>query len=613
MWYSGSRNNREESGGHEVQAQAQAKSILKTHFGYDTFKKGQEELIAGIMAGRDALGVMPTGAGKSICYQVPAAAMDGVTLVVSPLISLMKDQVDTLNQAGIPTTFINSTLSAQEVNARFRDIAAGRYKLVYVAPERLESDRFVRLLGELHIPFVAVDEAHCVSQWGHDFRPSYMSISRLLDVIRPRPVVAAFTATATDKVKEDIVRHLRMNDPVRVTTGYARDNLSFFVLKGVDKKAYLAEYVRNRAGDSGIVYASTRREVEECCSYLVKLGIRAGRYHAGLSDEERARSQELFLYDELKVMVATNAFGMGIDKSNVRYVIHYNIPKNVESYYQEAGRAGRDGQPGECILLYAPQDVMTQKFLIEQGESDEERKTIEYGNLHGMVEYSHTTECLQKYIVRYFGDPEGQACGRCSSCTDDREVADVTLDAQKIFSCVARMKQRFGITLTAKVLRGANDAKVRQFGFDRLPTYGAMSSRKEKDIVNLINVLVADGYMKLTDSQYPVLTLTAEAKTVLEGKAQVFQRVTPVKRAAASTTDAGDESLFEKLRQLRKSFAERDRVPPYTIFHDSTLRELCVMLPQSEDEMLSVKGVGEHKYRKYGQEFLQCIVEHTAG
>ncbi|WP_245954299.1 DNA helicase RecQ [Paenibacillus flagellatus] len=596
-----------------MQAQAQAKSILKTHFGYDTFKKGQEELIAGIMAGRDALGVMPTGAGKSICYQVPAAAMDGVTLVVSPLISLMKDQVDTLNQAGIPTTFINSTLSAQEVNARFRDIAAGRYKLVYVAPERLESDRFVRLLGELHIPFVAVDEAHCVSQWGHDFRPSYMSISRLLDVIRPRPVVAAFTATATDKVKEDIVRHLRMNDPVRVTTGYARDNLSFFVLKGVDKKAYLAEYVRNRAGDSGIVYASTRREVEECCSYLVKLGIRAGRYHAGLSDEERARSQELFLYDELKVMVATNAFGMGIDKSNVRYVIHYNIPKNVESYYQEAGRAGRDGQPGECILLYAPQDVMTQKFLIEQGESDEERKTIEYGNLHGMVEYSHTTECLQKYIVRYFGDPEGQACGRCSSCTDDREVADVTLDAQKIFSCVARMKQRFGITLTAKVLRGANDAKVRQFGFDRLPTYGAMSSRKEKDIVNLINVLVADGYMKLTDSQYPVLTLTAEAKTVLEGKAQVFQRVTPVKRAAASTTDAGDESLFEKLRQLRKSFAERDRVPPYTIFHDSTLRELCVMLPQSEDEMLSVKGVGEHKYRKYGQEFLQCIVEHTAG
>jgi ATP-dependent DNA helicase RecQ len=596
-----------------AQAQQKARAILKTVFGYDSFRKGQEELIAGIMDGRDAIGVMPTGAGKSICYQVPAAAMDGITLVVSPLISLMKDQVDALNQAGIPTTFINSTLTAQQLNTRFREIADGKFKLVYVAPERLESERFTRFLGELNIPFVAVDEAHCVSQWGHDFRPSYMSISRVLNLIRPRPVIAAFTATATDKVKEDIVRHLRLDDPVRVTTGYARENLSFSVMKGVDKKAYLADYVRSRPGECGIVYASTRREVEECCSYLLKLGIRAGRYHAGLAEEERARNQELFLYDELKVMVATNAFGMGIDKSNVRYVIHYNITKNVESYYQEAGRAGRDGEPGECILLYAPQDVMTQKFLIEQGESDEERKTIEYGNLHGMVEYCHTTECLQRYIVRYFGDPEGQACGRCSCCTDDREVADVTLDAQKVFSCVARMKQRFGITMTAKVLRGANDAKVRQFGFERLSTYGAMSSRKEKDIVNLINVLVADGYMKLTDSQYPVLTLTAEAKTVLEGKEQVFQRVAPAARSVARSVDAGDEALFEKLRQLRKTFAERERVPPFTIFHDATLRELCVILPRTEAEMLSVKGIGKHKFDKYGRAFLDLIGEHANG
>ncbi|MEF3302256.1 DNA helicase RecQ [Paenibacillus sp. GYB003] len=590
-----------------------AKSILKTVFGYDSFRTGQEELISGILAGRDALGVMPTGAGKSICYQVPAAAMDGVTLVISPLISLMKDQVDALNQTGIPTTFINSTLTASQLNARFREIAEGRYKLVYVAPERLESERFARLLGELRIPFVAVDEAHCVSQWGHDFRPSYMSISRALELIRPRPVVAAFTATATEKVKEDIVRHLRLRDPVRVTTGYARDNLSLSVMKGVDKKAYLADYVRSRPGDCGIVYASTRKEVEDCCNYLLKLGVKAGRYHAGLSEEERARSQELFLYDELKVMVATNAFGMGIDKSNVRYVIHYNIPKNVESYYQEAGRAGRDGEPGECILLYAPQDVMTQKFLIEQGEGDEERKTIEYGNLHGMVEYCHTTECLQRYIVRYFGAADGEACGRCSSCTDEREVADVTLEAQKIFSCVARMKQRFGITMTAKVLRGANDAKVRQFGFDRLPTYGAMSTRKEKDIVNLINVLVADGYMKLTDSQYPVLTLTMEAKAVLEGRERVFQRVAPTGRSAARTESVGDESLFEKLRQLRRTFAERERVPPFTIFHDATLRELCVVMPRTESDMLSVKGVGRHKFDKYGRAFLDCIEEHAAG
>lgn len=594
-------------------AQQMARAVLKTHFGYDTFKKGQETLISGILEGRDALGVMPTGAGKSVCYQVPAAVMDGVTLVVSPLISLMKDQVDTLNQSGIPTTFINSTLTAQELNARFRDIAGGRYKLVYVAPERLESDRFVRLLGELQIPFVAVDEAHCVSQWGHDFRPSYMAISRLLDVIKPRPIIAAFTATATDKVKSDIVRHLRLNDPMRVTTGYARDNLSLYVMKGIDKKAYLADYVRGRSGDCGIIYASTRREVEECCNYLVKLGIRAGRYHAGLPDEERARNQELFLYDELKVMVATNAFGMGIDKSNVRYVIHYNIPKNVESYYQEAGRAGRDGEPGECILLYAPQDVMTQKFLIEQGESDEERKAVEYGNLHGMVEYCHTTECLQRYIVRYFGDTDGQSCGRCGSCTDDREVEDVTLEAQKIFSCVARMKQRFGITLTAKVLRGANDAKVRQFGFERLPTYGALSARKEKDIVNLINVLVADGYMRLTDSQYPVLTLTNEARGVLEGKEQVFQRVTPVARSASRSADTGDEALFEKLRQLRKTFADRERVPPFTIFHDASLREMCIVMPATEEDMLSVKGIGKVKYDKYGRAFLSCIAEHKAG
>lgn len=595
-------------------AQQKARSILKTVFGYDSFRNGQEELIAGIMNGRDALGVMPTGAGKSICYQVPAAAMDGITLVVSPLISLMKDQVDALNQAGIPTTFINSTLTAQQLNGRFRDIVSGKYKLVYVAPERLETERFTNLLAELRIPLVAVDEAHCVSQWGHDFRPSYMSIARLLNVIHPRPIVAAFTATATDKVKLDIVRHLRLEDPVRVTTGYARDNLSLSVIKGADKKAYLADYVRSRPGECGIVYASTRREVEECCNYLLKLGIRAGRYHAGLDEDERARNQELFLYDELKVMVATNAFGMGIDKSNVRYVIHYNIPKNIESYYQEAGRAGRDGEPGECILLYAPQDVMTQKFLIEQGEGDEERKAIDYGNLHGIVEYCHTTECLQRYIVRYFGDPEGQACGRCSSCTDDREVADVTLAAQKIFSCVARMKQRFGITMTAKVLRGANDAKVRQFGFDLLPTYGAMKERKEKEIVNLINVLVADGYMKLTDSQYPVLLLTAEAKSVLEGKEQVFQRVAPVGRNTSSRLDGGgDESLFEKLRELRKTFAERERVPPFTIFHDSTLRELCTVIPQTEEDMLSVKGIGKHKFDKYGRAFMACIEEHASG
>lgn len=590
----------------------QARQVLKSYFGYDSFKRGQEELVAGILSGRDTLGVMPTGAGKSICYQLPAAMLPGVTLVVSPLISLMKDQVDSLNQVGIATTFINSTLTVKELNARFRDIADGRYKLVYVAPERLESERFTALLRELAIPLVAVDEAHCVSQWGHDFRPSYMYISRLLEHIRPRPIIAAFTATATDQVKQDIVKHLHMHDPVRITTGYARENLSFSVVKGMDKKRFLADYIRSHAGESGIVYAATRKDVEECQRYLTELGCKAGRYHAGLTDEERARNQELFLYDEIKVMAATNAFGMGIDKSNVRYVIHYSLPKNLESYYQEAGRAGRDGEPGECILLFAAQDIMMQKFLIEQGEGDPARKKLDYANLNGMVEYCHTTECLQRYIVSYFGDEEGTACGKCGNCTDDREAVDITVEAQKIFSCIVRMKQRFGITMTAKVLRGSADSKIRQFGFDQLPTHGALRQAKEKDIVNLINVLVADGYLNLSDSQYPVLSLTARAKAVLSGEERVHQRVYTVKSAGpADPSAAGSEELFEQLRALRKSFAERERVPPFTIFHDASLREMCEQRPQSAEAFLSIKGVGHNKFAKYGDAFLTCIRAYT--
>lgn len=594
----------------------QALAELKRHFGYDAFKKGQGELVQSILEGRDVLGVMPTGAGKSVCYQLPAAMLKGVTLVVSPLISLMKDQADALNQIGIPAALINSTLTVRELNETFRQIAAGAYKIVYVAPERLESERFCRLVQELHIPLVAVDEAHCVSQWGHDFRPSYLAVGRLLEWIKPRPVLAAFTATATDVVKEDIVRQLGLLDPARVTTGYARDNLSFSVIKGADKKEYLAHYLRARPKDSGIIYASTRKEVEELHRYLTRLGISAGRYHAGLSDEERSKNQELFLYDVIKVMVATNAFGMGIDKSNVRYVLHYNLPKNIESYYQEAGRAGRDGEPGECILLFAPQDIMTQKFLLEQSDADPVRKKQEYSNLNDMVDYCHTTDCLQRYIVSYFGDTNTEPCGRCGNCTDERELHDITLEAQKIFSCVARMRQRFGITLTAKVLRGSRDAKIKNFGFDRLPTYGVMSQVREKDITALINVLVADGYLALTDNQYPVLSLTSRAKAVLEGAERVFHRTVVLRSAVAETAagaeGTGDEALFERLRALRKSFAERERVPPFTIFHDATLRDMCVRLPGSEAEMLAVKGVGQHKFAKYGEAFLREIQAHAS-
>jgi len=591
---------------------SQSTQFLKRYFGYDSFKSGQEELIQNILQGRDVLGVMPTGAGKSVCYQIPAAMLPGVTLVVSPLISLMKDQVDTLQQIGIKATFINSSVTAEELRERMRGMRNGEYTLVYVAPERLESERFVSLLEELPIPLLAVDEAHCVSQWGHDFRPSYMNVGRLIAKLPKRPVVAAFTATATDSVKQDIVKHLRMNDPYKVTTGYARDNLTFSVVKGADKREFLKAFVRNRKNESGIVYASTRKEVEETHRFLEKLGLKVGRYHAGLSDDERQRNQELFQFDDLKWMVATNAFGMGIDKSNVRYVIHYNLPKNIESYYQEAGRAGRDGEPSECVLLYGPQDIVTQKFLIEQNhEFDEERRRIEYANLKAMIDYCHTSGCLQTHIVRYFGGEETADCGRCGNCTDEREAVDVTEEAQKTFSCVARMRQRFGINLTAKVLRGANDAKVRQFGFDRLSTYGALKQYKEKDLVNLLNAFVAEGYLAMSDGQYPTIALTNKAVAVLEGQERVFLRITRVEEAAAGGEEthdlAGRGDLFDELRRVRKELADKAKVPPFTIFHDATLREMCAKLPRSEEALLGVKGVGENKAAKYGRAFLAVI------
>ncbi len=584
---------------------SEASLYLKQYFGYDSFKKGQQELIDGILHARDVLGVMPTGAGKSICYQLPAAMLEGVSLVISPLISLMKDQVDALNQAGVATAFLNSSLTARELDSRLQEIANGTYKVIYIAPERLDSQRFNQVLQALRVPLVAVDEAHCVSQWGHDFRPSYLQINKLLERINPRPVVAAFTATATDEVKEDIVKQLNLKNPLKITTGYARENLSFLVLKGQDRREFLKQYIHSREKEAGIIYASTRKEVEDCHRYLIKLGINAGRYHAGLSDEERAQAQERFLYDDIKVMVATNAFGMGIDKSNVRYVIHYNLPKNIESYYQEAGRAGRDGEPGECILLYAPQDIQVQKFLIEQSESDDNRKQILYTNLRDMADYCHTTDCLQRAIIRYFGDTEEKACGKCGNCTDQREISDITTEAQQIFSCVVRMRQRFGITLTAKVLRGANDQKVRQFRFDQLPTFGVMKAYKEKDIVNLLNILAADGYLRLSDGKFPTLSLTERAKAVLEGRERVMQRVFMVHSEKQTENSRYDEVLFEKLRALRRSFAEQEKIPPFTIFHDATLREMAAKIPRSSAEMLTVKGVGKTKMEKYGIAFLQ--------
>ncbi|MFC5703002.1 DNA helicase RecQ [Cohnella faecalis] len=602
-----------------------ALKALRTYFGYDSFRKGQTEMIESILSGRDALGVMPTGAGKSVCYQIPAVLFPGITLVVSPLISLMKDQVDALNESGIPATVLNSTLTGAEMNRRIRDISAGRYKLVYIAPERMESGRFAEWASDLNISFIAVDEAHCISQWGHDFRPSYLSIARLPELIEPRPIVAAFTATATPEVREDIVRRLKLDKPTRVTTGYARENLSFSVLRGVDKRSALASIIRGHAGDAGVVYASTRKEVDECQAFLVRQGIRAGKYHAGLEEEVRAEAQEAFLRDDIQVMVATNAFGMGIDKSNVRYVVHYNLPKNVEAYYQEAGRAGRDGDPGQCVLLYSPQDVVTQKFLIEQGEGDEERKMTSYKQLNDMVQYVYTSECLQQAIVSYFGDT-CEPCGQCGNCLDTREKVDITEASKVVFACVSAMRQRFGVSMTAKVLKGAGDAKIRDYGFDRLPVYGRMNSRTEKDISGLIHALVAQGFLRLSDTAYPVVMLTSRVRQAIDDGERIYRRAEePVPESSAKSSSgrrgsaaagsvaslgAEGEALFAKLKALRKTIADRERVPPFVIFHDATLREMCVVRPATENAMRSVKGIGDAKYAKYGREFLEQIQNH---
>ena len=548
---------------------------------------------------------MPTGGGKSVCYQIPALLLPGTTIVISPLISLMKDQVDALNKLGIPAAFINSSLDYAEVEERFFRARRGQYKLLYVAPERLESQRFLALLGSLDVSLVAVDEAHCVSHWGHDFRPSYLSIASMLQELNSRPVVAAFTATATPEVRQDIVGLLRLSDPDVYITGFDRPNLSFAIIRGENKRDYLQHYIQTHRRQAGIIYAATRKEVDNLCALLQKKGISAGRYHAGLGDQERMDSQEQFLYDDIQVMTATNAFGMGIDKSNVRYVVHFNMPKSIEAYYQEAGRAGRDGEPGECILLFSPQDIQIQRFLIEQSTGAPERQANEYHKLQIMIDYCYTPGCLRNYILNYFGEQTGGDCHRCSACNDDRELTDITVVAQKIFSCIVRMRENFGRTMVAAVLKGSKSKKVTQFGLDRLPTYGSLQDMTEKEIVDLINVLIAEGYLSLTEGQYPLLRLTGNAAPVLNGQANVFQKVQPRKQAVVA-----DDLLFERLRLLRKELSARENVPPYIIFADSTLHEMSRLCPIDKESLLAVKGVGAAKLDRYGALFLKVISDY---
>lgn len=592
---------------------SEAREKLKQVYGYETFRKGQEDIIGGILSGSDTLAVLPTGGGKSICFQIPALLLPGTTLVISPLISLMKDQVDTLNRLGVPAAYLNSSLSAAEYREVMRKTLAGDYKLLYVAPERLDAPMFASLAEQLSIPLIAIDEAHCVSQWGHDFRPSYRQLAGWISRMPDRPCVAAFTATATREVSDDIVQMLSLHEPNVFVTGFARPNLALSVVTGADRKRFLLRYAEERREQSGIVYTATRKETEHVYELLSSAGYAAGKYHGGLSDTERAEAQEKFRFDDIRIMVATNAFGMGIDKPNVRYVLHWQMPGDIESYYQEAGRAGRDGEESECVLLFEPQDIQVQRFLIDQGAGDEGRKGVQLSKLNHMANYSRTQRCLQQFIVDYFGESGVEPCGKCSSCLDKSELVDRTTEAQKAMSCVGRMKGRFGVTMVAKVLKGSRDKRVREFGLDRLSTYGLFANWPEKEIADWLYWMAAEGYLKLSEGQYPTVSLTANALPVLEGKEQVMRRLrTSVKRQAESAGGPASP-VFEALRQWRKTAAAQEGVPPFMLFFDSTLKDLADVMPASEQELLQVKGIGAAKAEKYGAAILSVIAASASG
>ena len=604
-----------------VVTKQQALRMLETYFGYTSFRPAQEGPIASLLRNEDVIGIMPTGAGKSICFQIPALCKAGLTIVFSPLISLMKDQVDGLLVQNIPAALINSTLTQAEFNKTMYEVRSGKIKLLYIAPERLGSNFFCNVLRALPIAQVIVDEAHCISEWGHDFRPSYRLIGEWLNSLPKRPIVGAFTATATKYVENDIKKLLGLDKANVYVTGFDRPNLSFSVIRTPKRMDYVVHYVRQHDNENGIIYCATRKDVDRVYENLTRAGIKVGHYHGGLSDEVRREMQNAYADDKLQVMVATNAFGMGIDKSNVRYVLHYQMPRNMESYYQEAGRAGRDGAPAECILLYSGQDVQVHKYLIEQSIETPERQEVELRKLQSMIDYCFCSNCLRKYMLNYFGESTvWTTCDNCSSCKGSGDKVNVTKEAKAIFRAIMGTDERYGASMITSIVRGERTDRIMRAGHDALPVFGLLSNVDEKSIKGLIQQFVASGYLRSSSGKYPVLSLTAGAEEVLGGHKEVEeirQHVSVPSRTSRSTSttsrgksSSGAGGLFEHLRQHRKRLAEEAGLRPYLIFPDTVLIDLANLRPTTLGEFGNVKGVGEAKLKKYGLSFLQAISEY---
>lgn len=584
--------------------------VLHKYYGYTSFRKGQENIITSIINKEDVLAIMPTGGGKSICYQVPALCLDGITIVISPLISLMKDQVDALKTMGVKARLINSSLSNSEYNEALEEIENDECKIIYIAPERLDSMDFVNIIRGKNISQVAIDEAHCVSQWGHDFRVSYKKIPYFINRLDKRPIVTAFTATASNEVREDIINILNLHNPAVYITGFDRENLSINIVKSSSKNKYTLDYVENHKNESGIIYASTRKEVETIYEGLLKRNYSVAKYHAGLSNEARKEYQENFINDDIKIMVATNAFGMGIDKPNIRWVLHYNMPQSIENYYQEIGRAGRDGEDSECVLLFSPGDVHTQKYLVEVGIENPERKRVQYKKLQQMVDLVYSNTCYRKNILNYFGEIFLDDCNNCSNCLNEGEVVDKTLDAQKVISCIARMKRSFGATMIIDVLRGSKNKKVLDLGFDTLTTYGIMKNYSNEDLKTFINTLVSHGFLDVVENigprgSFPTIKLNEQSLKVIRQEIKV-----EFKEDKVTKSRYVENELYEMLVSLRSEIAKEEGIAPYMVFGDATLKNMASVYATNKEEMLNISGVGQIKYEKHGNRFEDIIEKY---